>query len=115
MYFKRNEPYRYSFSQPVPSRIKKIPSNQDDSFSNAVIVDVSLSGIRMEVENLFLEDGDRLQLEFQLLNQACRAIGSVVWRKGQEKRYSYGIRLDYDEQYQRQITDLLKRLARGGN
>ncbi|UFU00861.1 PilZ domain-containing protein [Radiobacillus kanasensis] len=114
MYYKRNEPYRFSFEQPIPANIKTLTAEDTPSSTYQVLLlDVSLSGVRMECStDIPIEQNKQYIIEFTLLDQHCVTTGEIVWMKDLSNKYHCGVQLDTDEQTQDQITSQLKQFVR---
>ncbi|QDP40020.1 PilZ domain-containing protein [Radiobacillus deserti] len=114
MYFKRNEPYRFSFEQPIPASFKTLPTESTPSTTYPVLLlDVSLSGVRMECSiEVPIEKNKPYILEFTLLDQHCVTTGEIVWIKELSNHYHCGMKLDTDEEVQDQITSQLKQVVK---
>lgn len=111
MYFKRNEPFRYAFNKPLIGTIKFFDEKENEKEFPILILDISLNGIKFESAG-DIPHGKSLHVEFSLLDQTYTKSGNVVWTKNFAKTVQYGIRLDTDESFHRQVTNILKQLVR---
>ncbi len=88
MRFKRQEPFRYQFGQPIPCtfRITRIGEREVETDKGAAeIHDISPRGIRMETKlNLPIDSAKgemEVELQFTIVDQPMNVRGVVIWKK----------------------------------
>lgn len=109
MYYKRNEPFRYTFGQPVEAVIESfIQGEEQELISNgqweASILDISPSGMKI-VSSANIAPSEDLQIHvFFTLNEAQLEMhGNISWKKSLGQNFEYGIL----ENNSSQIKDVL--------
>lgn len=115
IYFKRNEPFRFTFEQPIPGKL--YDTNDDDlSPINVSVLDVSNFGAKVYCEDkIRLERDTQVKLSFKINDVSFDAIGSITWTKPAKTSYEIGLHLDTDETYHHTIIESLKKLRRMNN
>ncbi|ELK48880.1 PilZ domain-containing protein [Halobacillus sp. ACCC02827] len=111
MRYRRQDPLRYIFPNPIGARFKIIQVGDrpvDSSFGKAVIHDLSTGGLKMATDikiPLHKEIDVFLQLEFEGTSLSFTA--DVVWMKPYMKEYLYG--LDFKGDQKSEIVQALKK------
>lgn len=99
--FKRDEPLRYEFAQPLDvsfyiSRLRG--KGSQSSLGKGVILNISPGGLRLDT-SLDLPKGDEVEITFELdiASHTLKPIGSIVWKEKKYDRYLYGVDFISDE------------------
>ncbi|ARI76103.1 PilZ domain-containing protein [Halobacillus mangrovi] len=103
---RRNEPFRYTFSTPLPGFYNKKFNRQ---VAGALQVkDISLNGLRFSCDaNPSLSMKDELILTFIYKNETFSAEGRVIWLKTDEDGMTCGIHVyEFPERMQAIIYQL---------
>ena len=119
MKYKRDESYRFTFSQPVPCSFTIIGIGDktiESKIANGEIVDISPQGCRLQsLLNISLEKEVTLQVDFKLDDDFAQiiAVGVIQWqkRKGMS-HYQYGIEFVKDAGLKNTITEELKKYVK---
>lgn len=107
----RKEPFRYTFSDPVPCLFQIVILGKPvSSKGKAYIIDISLEGMKLNSElNLPLGSKGRIHLliSFKLNDQEMTYYGAIVWQSYKGTSYNYGVKLwVYDNDKERLIKHL---------
>lgn len=109
--FKRDEPLRYEFAQPLDvsfylSRLRG--KNSQSSRGKGVIKNISPGGLRL-VTTFDLPKGDELEItfEFSIANHTIQPIGYIVWKEKKINSFLYGVNFISDD-YKQDIILALK-------
>ncbi|MDI7740492.1 PilZ domain-containing protein [Lysinibacillus fusiformis] len=102
MIFKRDEGFRYTFSQPIPAIFTFHQINDREVKSSpgmADIIDISPEGMRISSKLLIPDIGADvvLTLKFKLNGEELTFDGKIVWYKEMGKLTEYGINLIVDD------------------
>ncbi|MDC3416553.1 PilZ domain-containing protein [Aquibacillus salsiterrae] len=108
MYYKRNEPFRYTFKKRTPAEILLIRDNQRFDIR---IINISQNGLRLESSHQ-LTKHDKIIVSFTIIDQRICAIGEIVWVKIRGRKCECGVTLDTDNVYRTELITLLKQLAK---
>ncbi len=118
MRFKRQEPFRYQFGQPIPCkfRITRIGERQVETDKGAAeIHDISPRGIRMETSlNLPIDSAKgeiEVELQFTIVDQPMNVRGVVIWKKTYVNEFQYGLSLEISKQEEMLLIGEIKRHA----
>ncbi|WP_185959709.1 PilZ domain-containing protein [Lentibacillus cibarius] len=112
MYFKRNEPYRYTFSKPVDGRLTKTETD-DTVTTNVQILDVSNHGAKIYCPSVVnLQEHAKISLTFELNSTFFQSPGTIVWLKQFRQSLELGLHLDTDDEYKEKILAELKQMAK---
>ncbi|MCQ5365567.1 PilZ domain-containing protein [Anoxybacillus salavatliensis] len=118
MRFKRQEPFRYQFDQPIPCtfRIIRIGEREVETDKGAAeIHDISPRGIRMETKLHLPIDSAKgemeVELQFTIVDQPITVRGVVIWKKTYANEFQYGISLEISKQEEMQLIGEIKRYA----
>lgn len=113
MIYKRKEPFRFQFQQPIHGTFKVLSINGvkgDLKSAMLYIVDISPNGIRFKSNiNLPIENNEfLLEISFLLVGRLIRMIGKPKWKKVLGNFCMYGfIGLD-DNETKKEIIEVLK-------
>lgn len=118
MRFKRQEPFRYQFGQPLPCtfRITRIGEREVETDKGAAeIHDISPRGIRMETNlNLPIDSAKgelEVELQFKIVDQPIVVRGIVIWKKAYANEFQYGLSLEISKQDEMRLIGEIKRHA----
>ncbi|BCB05709.1 PilZ domain-containing protein [Bacillus sp. KH172YL63] len=119
MKYRRDESYRFTFSQPVPCSFTIIGIGEKSIQSKTAkgeIVDLSPQGCRIQSRlNIPIDQEVTLQVDFQLDEEFTQilAVGAIQWqkRKGLDQ-YQYGIKFEQDPVLKNSITEELKKYVK---
>ena len=109
MYYKRNEPFRYTFGQPVEAVIESfIQDEEQELISNgqweASILDISPSGMKIvSSANITPSEDLQIHVSFTLNETQLEMHGNISWKKSLGQHFEYGIL----ENNSSQIKDVL--------
>ncbi|RCW71847.1 PilZ domain-containing protein [Saliterribacillus persicus] len=106
MYYKRNEPFRFVFNQPLSGEL--IFQNEKKQIS---IHDISLNGMKIEMTekvNRFAS----VTLSYSILNNSFSREGKIVWMNDYGSYVQCGVQFEEDGDYQQQLVDTLKEMAK---
>ncbi|KJE27753.1 PilZ domain-containing protein [Geobacillus thermoleovorans] len=108
MRFKRQEPFRYQFGQPLPAELRIA-----DASYNVLIDDISPHGMKVEVESRlpFSHDGVPVEVSFALSGASFTVQGKLVWEKPFARIRYYGVRLYLTQQEEARLIEAIKRHA----
>jgi hypothetical protein len=96
--YKRDEPYRFEFIEPISANfyIDKPALNVNQFTTNELkLVDISLRGIKIETDlNIPLIEDITLTTNIKIGSYNFTLIGNIVWRKRvTSSQFNYGIKL----------------------
>ncbi|MDC3412745.1 PilZ domain-containing protein [Aquibacillus sp. 3ASR75-11] len=112
MYYKRNEPYRYSFPEPVQGTLEDITEERDAVF-DVYLLDLSLSGAKITCPlDSPIEKWTTYMLRFSLKDEDFHTAVNLVWIRQAGKISIGGLKLDSDNEFRQRITSILKQLAK---
>jgi hypothetical protein len=118
MRFKRQEPFRYQFGQPIPCtfRITRIGDREVKTDKGlAEIHDISPRGVRIETHLNIPVDPERrpieIEISFVLVEEEIRVRGIFVWKKPFAKEYQYGVNLTISEDQKEKLISEIKKFA----
>lgn len=114
MHFKRNEPFRYEFGQPIPALFNIIRINNrevESSGGQAEIIEVSPEGLRIK-SKLNIPDIKTnqimLTISFELNNKIFKFEGYIVWKKELSQYTTYGLKLVVEDEKREEFIEELK-------
>jgi PilZ domain len=116
MMYKREEAYRYTFSERLPCLFsivglehKRIKTGKGDG----ELIDISPHGCRMSsMLNIPVEQEVVIQMEFTLHEDVIVVDGKIVWQRLQGDGFHYGVEFVNDESLEDLITDELKKFVK---
>ncbi|WP_430786272.1 PilZ domain-containing protein [Virgibacillus flavescens] len=112
MYFKRNEPFRFTFTEPLVGKLY-YSSNGTVTLVKVSILDVSKNGAKVySIDKIKLESGTQIKLSFEIDATSFDAVGTVNWTKPSKTSYEMGLHLDTDDTYQTAMVSALKKIKR---
>ncbi|MFD1039032.1 PilZ domain-containing protein [Virgibacillus byunsanensis] len=112
MYFKRNEPYRYAFDNPINGTLSRIEKNEKVT-ANVLLLDVSNEGAKVSSTNdIQWNKSSKINLVFTLNDTSFHALGEISWIKSYHKSTEMGLHLNTDESYQKNMISVLKDIAK---
>ena len=114
MFYKRNEPFRYTFGQPIKALVETI-ENEDDPILTSnrnwevFIFDISPNGMKIAtIENIKDLINLPIRITFWLNHTYFEVTGTILWKKTLGQKYLYGIFENSSEQYKKQLKAELK-------
>ncbi|WP_404452429.1 PilZ domain-containing protein [Virgibacillus necropolis] len=112
MFFKRNEPFRFTFDQPITGKLYDT-TNDGHLAINVSILDVSKNGAKVYCkDNIQLKSGKQIKLSYSIDDTSFDAIGTITWTKPSKTSYEMGIHLNTDDAYHSTMIQSLKKLKR---
>ncbi|KGX91676.1 hypothetical protein N781_03615 [Pontibacillus halophilus JSM 076056 = DSM 19796] len=112
MFYKRNEPFRYTFGSPIESSIEVEQEEKKETYTVA-IHDLSQTGARMELPTAVeLSNNTPLFLTFTLMEETFEVRGTTMWTKEMGRTKYVGIHLDPDDEWKKRLVNTLKQYAR---
>ncbi|NMH68874.1 PilZ domain-containing protein [Bacillus sp. RO3] len=119
MIYRRDESYRFAFSQPIPCSYTIVGIGGtaiQSNTANGEIMDLSPQGCRLQsLLNIHLEKEVTLKVEFKLDEGFAQIIttGTVKWQKRKGlSHYQYGIEFVKDDRLKHTITEELKKYVK---
>ncbi|MFD2443321.1 PilZ domain-containing protein [Bacillus sp. CGMCC 1.16607] len=116
MQYKRKEPFRFHFQDPIPAtyKILKIYNENNSKIGRADILDVSPNGVRFKTDlNLPVNEKNFLiEMSFSINKKQIRLIGDLIWKKTFHSYYIYGLVGRDDAETKLEIIEELKGFAR---
>jgi hypothetical protein len=119
MKYKRDESYRFTFSEPISCSFTIVGVGEQTIQSKVAkgeIMDLSPQGCKLQsLLDIHLEKEVRLQVEFKLDEEfaGILAVGVIQWKKRKGiSHYQYGIRFVKDDVLKNKITDDLKKYVK---
>lgn len=118
MIFRRQESFRYTFNKPIDClfkiiKVDDLPINTD--FGKGQIIDISPSGLKMMTLLNLTTSLKKIDVEvhFTIDNSPYEVPGVIQWQKKEfsKGQYSYGIKLEINEETASKIVDGLKKHA----
>ncbi|GGC85710.1 hypothetical protein GCM10007216_15540 [Thalassobacillus devorans] len=106
MYYRRNEAFRYAFDPSLPGNF--IAQTTPPIKGELHILDLSVKGMKVEVPVHDYQIGDRMIIQFNLVNQQLDVDGQIVWVKNFGRKVQVGIQLHTSEDMQKQLVSQLK-------
>ena len=97
MYYKRNEPFRYTFGKPLEAVIETIRKEEDTLTSNGkwevLLLDISPNGMKIvSSTNMNLPEDSQIRIAFKLNETQFELDGKVSWKKARGlHHFEYGI------------------------
>ena len=98
MYYKRNEPFRYTFGQPLKALIEIIKKEDTEETLTsggqweAFLLDISPNGMRIiSATNIDLSEDTQIRIAFRLNETQFEINGTISWKKARGLNYEYGI------------------------
>ncbi|WP_188454566.1 PilZ domain-containing protein [Virgibacillus oceani] len=112
MYFKRNEPLRYSFDEPVSGTLTKL-NDHDTVTISVLLLDISNQGAKIKCKNnIALSKETEIKLAYTLNSVHFHALGKVSWTKSYSNLIEIGLQLNTDESYQKNMIAALKEIVK---
>ncbi|WP_017434060.1 PilZ domain-containing protein [Saccharococcus caldoxylosilyticus] len=115
MRFKRQEPFRYQFGQPLACslRVAGIGGQQKEEEYIAYIHNLSPHGMKLEtLQRIPYEHGKTtVEIAFSINNAPLRFFGKIVWEKPFGRTYYYGMRLLVSAEGEEMLIREIKRHA----
>ena len=88
MYYKRNEPFRYTFGQPLKALIEIIKKEDTEETLTsggqweAFLLDISPNGMRIiSATNIDLSEDTQIRIAFRLNETQFEINGTISWKK----------------------------------
>ena len=109
--FKRDEPLRYEFAQPLDvnfyiSRLRG--KDFQSSRGKGTLLNISPGGLRLEATLDLPKDTDvEITFELDIAGHTIKPIGFVVWKEKKYDRFIYGIDFSSDD-FKQDIIQALK-------
>ena len=97
MYYKRNEPFRYTFGQPVQALIETMEKEEEDVLTSnrqweALLLDISPNGMKVSSStNINLSEDPQVRITFKLNETQFEINGAISWKKARGHNFEYGI------------------------
>lgn len=107
MQYKRQEPFRHVFNQPIDSVFQIVTESSESKPGEMKILDISPSGLRM-FSKLDLPSQIRITAKFTLMEQTIDLEGLINWKSEQYEGYEYGVECNHNDEKKSVIIDLLK-------
>ncbi|ADC50897.1 protein with PilZ signaling domain [Alkalihalophilus pseudofirmus OF4] len=114
MQYRREESFRYEFSEPLKSTFKIIrisDANVESKEGEMYILDISAGGVKMNT-HLELPDPNKakveVEVELQLAEKNLDVQGEIVWKKPFGRSYHYGIDFSITETESQELIKILK-------
>ncbi|MEB3751606.1 PilZ domain-containing protein [Geobacillus sp. FSL W8-0032] len=106
MRFRRQEPFRYQFGQPLPAELTAA-----DGRYEVLVHDISPHGLKVEADRPlpFSGGGSWVDVSLVLGGAALRVRGQLVWEKPFARIHYYGVRLDVTKQEEEGLIEAIKR------
>lgn len=115
MYYKRNEPFRYTFGEPVKAFIEIInPTEEEEAMTNegwdVYLLDLSPNGMKIVTsKDIKLTEDSKVQITFKLNETRFEANGRISWKKTQGlHQFEYGIALNNTDEMKTLLISELK-------
>ena len=119
MKYKRDESYRFTFSQPIPCSFTIVGIGDqtiESKTAKGEIVDLSPGGCRLQsLLDIHLEKEVRVRVSFQLDEGFSEIVadGTLQWKKQKGlSHYQYGVEFPRDAGLKTNITDELKKYVK---
>ncbi|MCA1061388.1 PilZ domain-containing protein [Rossellomorea aquimaris] len=119
MKYKRDEAYRFTFSQPIPCSFTIVGIGDQTIQSKTAkgeMIDLSPQGCRLQsLLDIHLEKEVRLKVTFKLDEDFTEitAVGVIQWKKKKGlSHYQYGVKFPKDAGLKASITDELKKYVK---
>ncbi|SEA68211.1 PilZ domain-containing protein [Thalassobacillus cyri] len=113
MYYRRNEAFRYSFEPNLAAKF--IANTSEQTKGELHILDISLHGMKVNLPAHPYQKGDKIFIQFMLVNQQFDVDGEIVWLKPLGKKVQAGVQLSTTESVRKQLVDQLKVYAKKKN
>ncbi|RYG74007.1 PilZ domain-containing protein [Lentibacillus lipolyticus] len=112
MYFKRNESYRFVFSEPINGKLTKTELGNTVTV-NVQVLDVSNHGAKIYCpDSVSLQEHGKIALAFHLNTSYFHSSGTIVWVKKFRQSFEAGLHLHTSDEYREKMTSELKRIAK---
>ncbi|PKG22196.1 PilZ domain-containing protein [Niallia nealsonii] len=116
MKYKREEPFRYSFPDPIDGELtlKKLDDETTFNIGKATIRDISPNGIKFASHLDLPVNDDRIlfYITFSIKNKKISIPGNITWKKKQLNQYIYGYQAQNAQEKQEEIIEELKEYAK---
>ncbi|SER98139.1 PilZ domain-containing protein [Gracilibacillus ureilyticus] len=107
MHYKREEAFRYTFTQPVSG----LAFHEESEEITVQIIDVSPSG--MKINSIHpISENTAINIKYKLIEEEFKVIGKIVWSLDYGDYIQCGISLKHSEEYHHRIITVLKELAK---
>lgn len=112
MYFKRNEPFRFTFAEPLVGKLIDSSNGNGTSFIVSIL-DVSKNGAKVYcIDKIRIESGTQIKLSYDIEGTSFDAVGTVSWTKPSKTSYEMGLHLNTDDAYHTAMVRSLKKIKR---
>ena len=98
MFYKRNEPFRYTFGQPLTALIEIIKKEDteetltSDGQWEAFLLDISPNGMKIiSTTNIDFSEDTQIRIAFKLNETQFELNGKISWKKARGQNFEYGI------------------------
>ncbi|WJY26086.1 PilZ domain-containing protein [Sporosarcina trichiuri] len=113
MHYKRDEAFRFPFSEPVPAEFSlylKKGSQTGTGTGDAVLLDISPGGTRMRTAFDIPVNREEvaIRLRFNVYQEPIATDGVIVWKEAAGDDWTYGIDFDEDALTAARIVSDLK-------
>ncbi len=115
MYYKRNEPFRYTFGEPVEALIELIIKDEEDALTSngkweSFLLDISPNGMKIvSSTNMNLPEDPQVRISFRLNETQFELNGNISWKKARGlHHFEYGIAENNSEEIKELLISELK-------
>lgn len=113
MHYKREEPFRFPFDEPLPAEFSIYLKNSDrpgTGTGDSKLLDVSPGGTRMLAvfDIPVIREGVAIRLRFNLFQETIETEGIIVWKEAKGTEWMYGIDFEESEAVAKRIIQDLK-------
>ncbi|WP_445488556.1 PilZ domain-containing protein [Niallia sp. 03133] len=118
MHYKRHEPFRFQFKEPITATLSfQNREGEISKIGKATIIDVSPNGLKFTSElDLPIKNENLLFFISFILNDKEFSIpGNISWKKIRSDYFLYGYKGKNDEETKKGITKALKEYAKSTN
>jgi len=116
MLFKRQEPFRYTFSQPIKGEIYCIEEKGKVTSTNresVEILDLSPSGLKIKsTENFQISSHIRYSFQFSLDGELIQTTAYPIWKTNQFHYFIYGFKMEQSDTEKQAIIETLKQYSK---
>lgn len=117
MFSSRKEGFRYEFGIPMDCNFEVISIDErkmESSWGTAKLLNISPHGLKIS-SHLDLPVAMKkigVKISFTIVDEELTVNGQLVWQKKVGKTFTYGVKLDQNEQKERKIIEELKRYTK---
>jgi len=116
MKYKREEPFRYVFPEPIDAEFtfKQLDSEATSNKGKASIIDINPNGVKFS-SHLDLPVRDErilFYITFLIKNKQISIPGNITWKKNYLNRYIYGFNAQNTQEKQEEIIKEIKEYAK---